>query len=189
MSSILTSSNFEARPVKPYLKKPHLILLLTSMLILATPCLVNAAQWELEKHGEDYQISIQSSRGDRLVLFHEGEDTRFILWTAADRKQPDKQRILQLWFDKDTDIIKTGISRLNTQSYLIQLSSSQKSEILNQMINRLQLRVRYPVDEQNYRTIVFSLLGFTAVLNDLLIAHEIGHLDPEWLNEITRRKN
>jgi len=163
--------------------KPRLIWLLASMLTLIIPNSANASQWKLEKHDEQYQISIQSTQGDRLVLSHEGEDIRFILSTSSRQVQPDDQYILQLWFGNDMGFIETGLTRLNKQTYLIQLSEPQKNKILKQMIDRLKLQFRYLINEHSYREITFSLLGFTAVLNDLLIAHEIGNLDPEWLNE------
>lgn len=142
-----------------------------------------AEQWQLEKNGEDYQISIQSNQGDRLILNHEGEDTRFIINVPSKHKQPDSRQMLQRWFDKDHSIIESEISRIDRYTYQIKLSKSQKNDFIQKMINYVDLYIRYPIGEHSYREVRFSLIGFTAVLNDMLIAHEIGHLDPEWLNE------
>jgi len=142
-----------------------------------------AGQWQLEMLKERYRISIKSDQGDRLMLSHKGEDTQFIIQTAQSQTQPNDRYILQIWFDTDNSIIETGLVRLDRNTYQIQLTGEQKDTFIKQMINHVELHVRYPFQEQNFRQISFSLLGFTAVLNDLLIAHEIGHLDPEWLNE------
>lgn len=144
---------------------------------------VIAKQWKLEKHADQYQISIEASQGERLIVSHQGENSRFILQTSAKQQQPDDRQLLQFWFDNETSIVETGLTRLDKLTYLIQLSDSQKTDFLKRMINHIDLKMRYVVKEQTYHEITFSLLGFTAVLNDLLIAHEIGHLDPEWLNE------
>lgn len=168
---------------RPVSWKPRSIWLLAVVLTLDCYNYANASQWKLEMHNEQYQISIQGKQADRLILSHDGENTRFVLLTAAGQDQPDNRQILQLRFDNETSIIETGLSRLDRRTYLIQLSGMQKNEILKQMINRINLQMRYQVKEHIYREISFSLLGFTAVLNDFLIAHEIGRLDPEWLNE------
>lgn len=178
-----TSSYYKQQPDKPVNRKPRSTWLLATILALNCYSYANASQWKLELHNEQYQISIQAKQGDRLVLSHAGEDTRFVLLTAAGQDQPDNRQLLQFWFDNETAIIETGLTRLSRQTYLIQLDSSQKNEILKQMVNGIKLQMRYPLKELNYRQINFSLIGFTAILNDFLIAHEIGHLDPEWLNE------
>lgn len=175
MPSRITYACYKIKPVWGWL--------LTAALAVCFQSEVMANQWKLEKHGEQYEISVQGLQGDRLVVSHEGEDSRFILLTAADQDQPDNRLLLQFWFDTETSIVETGLTRLSRQTYLIQLDSSQKNDVLKQMIKHVNMKMRYLIKGQNYREITFSLLGFTAVLNDLLIAHEIGHLDPEWLNE------
>ena len=155
--------------------------LIISMLIFQAP--THAGQWKLEKNGEQYQMSIQSSDRDRLILSHTGEDTRFVLLTTSKQKQPDNRQMLQLWFDNESSIIETGLTRIKPRTYLIKLNRSQKNDILNQMVNKVDLHMRYLVHDRIYRDMEFSLIGFTAVLNDMLIAHDMGHLDPEWLNE------
>jgi len=156
------------------------------LICLAALCIQaqsSASQWKLEKHDDHYQIFIATAQQDRLVLSHEGEDTHFILHTASDQAQPDSEQHLQIWFDNDTGITEVTMTRLKKLTYQINLDHEQKKKFLRQMINKITFHIRYLLKEHDYRHLSFSLLGFTAVLNDLLIAHEIGHLDPEWLNE------
>lgn len=183
MSSKITCSCFKIQPDRLYRLQQWLFWLLVAILTLGVINEVSARQWKLEKHGEQYQISVQGVEHDRLVLSHEGENSRLMLMTADGHEQPDNSRILQFWFDDDNSIIETGLTRLSRQTYLIQLNSTQKNAIIKQMINGIKFHIRYLLNEHTYREITFSLIGFTAVLNDLLIAHEIGHLDPEWMNE------
>lgn len=182
MSSISTSSSPDLHNLI-FRLKCQLTCLLIGSLILPLHNVAQAAQWKLDKLDEQYQISIKSVQSDKLLLSHEGEDTRFILRASTNQIQPDAREKLQLWFDKDTAIIESALKKVDRYNYLIKLDVSQKNEVLNKMINGIEIHFRYPDNEQKYRDISFSLLGFTAVLNDLLIAHEIGHLDPEWLNE------
>lgn len=173
-------------PCKTWLQAAHYHLvgrILIGVLAVNVHTEIQANQWKLEKHDEQYQISIQSVQHDRLILSHESEDTRFVLLAATGQEQPDNKQILQLWFDNETSIIETKLTQLKNRTYLIELNRPQKNKILKQMINKVNLHVRYLVGEHIYRKISFSLLSFTAVLNDMLIAHEIGHLDPQWLNE------
>lgn len=164
----------------------HRHTLIHTLAWLVIPVVFNvshAVQWQLDKNADQYQISIRSSQGDRLTLSHEGEDTQFIISFTKRRQSPDKRHTVQIWFDKQDSVLETKLARLANNTFKFKLSKSQKSSVINQMINHITLHVRYLVDDQNYQETEFSLLGFTAVLNDLLIAHDIGHLDPEWLNE------
>jgi len=83
---------------------------------------------------------------------------------------------------------KTGKVKLvnkhhDQQTFLLSLSKKQKTSLLNKMISGLEITVNLAHKRQPVTPIIFSLSGFTARLNDFLIAKEIGKLDYEWLLE------
>lgn len=165
------------------LKEPFFLWFCTLIFSLGIPDKASAGLWRLDKLDAQYQISIRGQEHDQLTLSHEGTDTLFVLTTASSHTPSGNTHRLQLWFDDRPSVTDTSMTRLDKRSFLIHLTSSEKNDIIHKMITGIKLQIRYPITQNTYRNIRFSLLGFTAALNDLLIAHEIGHLDPEWLNE------
>lgn len=142
------------------------------------------AAWHINTSGQK-GIYATSSDSHQLSIVEKtnGIDFFLSLQTSKTRYNPD-HAVIQI----GDMITKTGKLQLidkqsGQQTYLLKLERSQQTSLLNKMISGLVISIRIIDKGQQISPFEFSLSGFTARLNDFLIAREIGQLDYEWLLE------
>jgi len=114
-----------------------------------------------------------------------GSDLEFLLKLAQERSGPDVAQSHSVWVD-GSERVPTLLELMGQdggKTFRLGLTAQQKITFMNQMIEGLILGIAFKDQTQQTRTVRFSLIGFTAAMNDLLIASEIGTLDVERLWE------
>ncbi len=64
---------------------------------------------------------------------------------------------------------------------VVVLDAVQKKELIKRMIAGLEIRILVKHKNKSLATATYSLVGFTAEMNDFLIAMDIGKLNYQWL--------
>ncbi len=142
------------------------------------------AAWEINTAGKK-GIFVTNSNKHQLSIVenNNGVDFFLSLYKAREIIQPD---ITDLQIGELG--LKTGKLQLidnyaDRKTYILGLDKKQQTTLMNKMISGLEIDVRIVDKNKNRLKTSFSLVGFTARLNDFLIAREIGRLDYEWLLE------
>ena len=153
---------------------------------------ISMADWTLKESDDGYWITSLTPEGHELVVVHNAENqTHFLLVLAVSRPVPDVPAKIRLTIDRGP-LIQTTLTlleqRLSDRLFRIELESEQKSQLVSRMIAGLNLRIWFDERASASNWLEFSLMGFTAAFNDLLIAGRVGKLDPEWLIEQHREK-
>jgi len=162
------------------------ILLFVGLLL---PGLVSA-QWRFIPVDDGYAIGTTNRDGDQLVLVRAQDDLEFLLTPAGHRARPDTSQKLLVWVD-GSQRVTTSLQRVGQDKETIlrvEFTPQQKVTFVKRMIEGLTFGVVFEDRERKVTTVRFSLIGFTAAINDLLIASEIGTLDLERLWESHKEK-
>lgn len=64
---------------------------------------------------------------------------------------------------------------------IVVLTAEQKKDLIKRMIAGLEIRILVKHKNKTLATSTYSLVGFTAEMNDFLIAMDIGKLNYQWL--------
>ena len=91
------------------------------------------------------------------------------IWLKIDRGQQQPSQLYFLKKNPEQSIFK------------IDIGSDLKQNYIARMIAGLKWSIIFNQNSRANRTISFSLIGFTVAFNDLLIANDIGTLDPNRL--------
>lgn len=160
----------------------HFIVLL--LLTLSSPG--NANSWEIVPSVDAYWIKTNSQDQHQLVVIRKDHVSWFMLILATDSPPPGEDIPVKIKFDRsppETVHLKFMDNRPEQSIFRIELSEQQKEIYISRMITGLKMTISFDKKVKGNREISFSLKGFTVALNDLLIADDIGSLDPSWLHE------
>jgi len=152
----------------------------------------SADSWSLVSSNDAFWLKIvNSSQHELLVAYHE-DSPQFLLILKTDSSLPDKTLPVSIRIDRGPK--QSGKLRLlegrPEQSILrLEIDDVEKNNYLSQMINGLTLSIYFDfasnkntgAEAVETKSTSFTLKGFTVAFNELLIANEIGSLDPAWL--------
>ncbi len=147
-----------------------------------------ADNWTLVSSNGAYWIkTVNADQHELLVAYYE-EAAQILLILKTDSPPPDKTLPVKIRIDrgpKESGWLTFLEKRPDQSIVRIELNDEQKHSYLSQMIAGLTMTIYFDFQVSGGKTISkkvpFSLKGFTVALNDLLIANEIGSLDPGWL--------
>lgn len=161
------------------------------VLLLLFP-LSAVAEWKLEQSADGHWIVTRNEDGHQFIVGGTGASMQFLLILSV--PEPDAT-----FPDKVTVSIDRGPRRETPLTLLdrnpegvifrIEIPEDLNTDMIRRMIAGVRMRLAFS-DEESGRTrdVDFSLLGFTVVYNDLLIANEVGRLDPNWLIQQNRER-
>ncbi len=161
------------------------------LLLLVGPAMAgykNADNWNLVSSKDDYWIkTVNENKHELLVAYHDNQ-AQFLLILKTDSPPPDKSLSVSIAIDrgqKQAGRLHFLEKRPERSIVRIEIDDAEKNTYISQMIAGLTLSIYFDFSsEENKnisRKISFSLKGFTVALNDLLIANDIGSLNPGWL--------
>lgn len=159
--------------------------------LLLLPAMASA-EWTLRQSADGHWISTSTAAGHQLIVAHnQAEETHFLLVLEIAKPAPPVPTQISLAVDRGP-VVQTRLTLLEQRPanrlFRIQLSDEEKKAFITRMIAGLTLRLWFGERTAIRDTLQFSLLGFTAAFNDLLIADRIGRLDPAWLIEQHRER-
>ncbi len=161
------------------------------VIVLLLP-VIGMADWTLKQSDDGHWITSTTPDGHELIVVHnEARQTHFLLVLAVSRPVPAAPSQISLTIDRGPLIQSTLTlleQRRDSRLFRIELDSEQKALYIARMIAGLNLRIWFGEHAKASDKLQFSLLGFTAAFNDLLIAGRVGKLDPVWLIEQHREK-
>lgn len=152
---------------------------------------VAVADWALQQTADGHWISTKTSQDHQLIVVHNQDDITHILLVLSVRKsQPKVPSVVSVTIDRGPAVeaqLTLLEQRPGSRLFRLELSDKQKATLVTRMIAGIGLRLSFgaPAPENELH---FSLLGFTAALNDLFIADRVGRLDPVWLIENHRER-
>jgi len=148
--------------------------------------------WTLVSSQDAYWIKTVNAEQHELLVAYHDDAPQFLLILKTDSPPPAKVLPISIRIDRGPK--QPGrlrfLEKRDEQSILrIEVNDDDKNGYLSQMIAGLTMAIdfdflskqKYSTDKNIARTTSFSLKGFTVALNDLLIANDIGSLDPAWL--------
>lgn len=145
------------------------------------------AQWTLRQTDDGHWITTRTAEGHQLIVAHNrAEETHFLLVLEVSEPVPALPSQLLLSVDRGP-VSEAGLALLErrptSRLFRIELSTELKKVFITRMIAGLTLRLWFGDRAVGKDDLQFSLVGFTAAFNDLLIADRVGRLDPAWLIE------
>jgi len=150
------------------------------------------ADWTLRQTGDGHWITTVTREGHQFIVTHnQAEETSFLLVVQVDRQAPSLPLRVSLAVDQGpvTEAVLALLEqRPDSRLFRIELSDEEKQTYITRMIAGLDLRVWFGKRTRGKGGLTFSLEGFTAAFNDLLIADRVGRLDPAWLIERHREQ-
>ncbi len=160
---------------------------------MATAADSSADNWTLvsSKDASWIKTANTTDQHELLVAYHE-DSLQFLLILKTDRQAQGKS--LPVSVSIDQGLKQKGrlyfLEKKPEQSILrMEVSEDEENTYLSQMISGLTMTIYFDFSPKDNaignitksKNITFSLKGFTVAFNDLLIANDIGSLDPEWL--------
>ncbi len=150
------------------------------------------AEWTLRQTDDGHWVTTSTPNGHQFIVTHnQANETHFLLALEIDKSAPALPSRISLSVDRGP-VTETGLvlleQRPGSRLFRTQLSSEQKAAYITRMIAGLTLRLWFGGQEPGKNALQFSLIGFTAIFNDLLIADRVGRLDPVWLIEQHRER-
>jgi len=133
---------------------------------------------------DGYWIKTSSKENHQLIVIRNQNITHFMLILATDSPPPDFPIPIKIGIDNiptESSYLKFLERRPEQSIFTIELSEESGNIQVSRMISGLTMSIIFTDQVKGNRRISFSLLGFTAALNDLLIADDIGSLDPGWM--------
>lgn len=154
--------------------------------LLLLPALVNA-EWELEQSKDGHWISCQNIDQHQLVVSENANEKQFLLILTL--QEPVSSAPTSAIFSIDNNrgmeyplhLLKQRPSGLALK---LIFDETEQDKFISQLVAGLKLYVNF--GEQ--QIIDFTLVGFTDVFSNLLIANDIGRLDPAWLQSRGKKK-
>jgi len=142
------------------------------------------AAWNINTSGQKGIYTVNSNK-HQLSIVENKDGIDFFLSLYINKKpyNPDHATIQVGEVKEKTGKLLLTDKHTRQRTYLLKLDRKQKTTLLNKMISGLVINITVTNKRQPMPLVSFTLSGFTARLNDLLIAREIGKLDYEWLLE------
>jgi len=152
---------------------------------LLIPCSISHADdWKLVPSVDGYWIKTSNNENHQIIVIRNQGQSHFMLVLATESLPPDSSIPIEISFDgsKPNESYLKLLEKRNDQSiFHIELNDKQKDYYISRMIAGLKMTFIFDKNVRGKNRISFSLKGFTASLNDLLIADDIGSLDQGWL--------
>lgn len=149
------------------------------------------ASWELSSNGFSHRIVTSNEEGQQLVVDAGGDSADFLINIKNKPENPTASWPVRIHVDGKLSLdgeLQFVLPAFHAGSAKLHLTDDQKINLMNHMISGLFLTIA-PVDGEKGRpSMTFTLVGFTAALNDLLIANVVGKFDFEWLLETHRER-
>lgn len=144
--------------------------------------------WKLVLSNDALWIkTVNADKHELLVAYHD-DSAHFLLILKTDSPPSDATLPVSIRIDRGQKQSGrlTFLEKRPEQSIArIEVNDAEKHTYLSQMIAGLTMTIYFDFQASGSKTISkkisFSLKGFTVALNDLLIANDIGSLDPAWL--------
>ncbi|MFQ5643628.1 MAG: hypothetical protein ACE5FQ_08005, partial [Thiogranum sp.] len=150
------------------------------------------AEWTLRQTGDGHWITTVTPEGHQFIVTHnQAEETTFLLVVQIGKQAPPLPLRVALAVDHgpaSEAVLALLERRPDSRLFRIELSDAEKKIYITRMIAGLTLRIRFGEQASGKNDLTFSLTGFTAAFNDLLIADRVGRLDPAWLIERHRER-
>jgi len=144
---------------------------------------LNAA-WQINTSGLKGIYNTNNNRDQLSIIENKSSIDFFLTLRVFNSPYTPSYAIIQVGeLRHKTGKLKLVNKRQGFQTFLLRLSRKQKTSLLNKMISGLVITLNLRNKKKPLPSITFTLSGFTARLNDFLIAKEIGNLDYEWLLE------
>lgn len=163
-------------------------LLLTACLLLSASV---AAEWHMTTDGFSHSVVTRNADGHQLVVDASGKAASLIVDLAGSGERSPTRWAVEVRVD-GKPVLAGELAFLNEPgkagSASLLLDDDQKITLLHQMVAGLQLVMTSKDPAARVMPLSFSLIGFTAALNDLLIANHVGKLDFDWLLETHREQ-
>lgn len=191
-----------AYSVRPRAPAPRLRLSLNSVLGLCALYLLGGAanaadlraflpdDWSVSTVKGEHWIVTENDRKDQLAVLRD-QRSRVLVVLAPSRPRPDMSEPVRVWVD-GAEPVMTMLRReaawTAARAHSLDFDPEQEVYFMKRMIAGLRLYMEYRDEQEQPVRLDFSLMGFTASLNDLLIAKDLGTLDPERLVETDREK-
>jgi len=154
------------------------------ILLLLFSCAGHTADWKLVSSNDGFWIKTTNNEQHELLLAYKGNKPQLLLILNTDSPEPRKFIPVKIKIDRGT-WLQNKLIPLEKRSeqiiFRLETGSSLKDELISRMIAGISWSVIFNFANNKNKTIVFSLHGFTVAFNDLLIANEIGSLEPAWL--------
>ncbi len=152
----------------------------------------SADNWTLVSSKDAYWIKTVNAEQHELLVAYYDDTPQFLLILKTDSPPPNKVLPISIRIDrgpKQPGQLQFLEKRDERSIMRIEVNDDDKNGYLSQMIAGLTLAIDFDflsgkksrVNKNMAKTISFSLKGFTVALNDLLIANDIGSLDPAWI--------
>lgn len=144
----------------------------------------HADDWKLVPSVDGYWIKASNKDNHQLIVIRKQNISYFMLILATDSPPPDNAIPVRIAIDKsqpEDAYLKLLEKRPDQSIFQIDFDNDQKDTYITRMIAGLKISFIFNGNVRSNTRITFSLKGFTAVLNDLLIADDIGSLDQGWL--------
>ncbi len=162
------------------------------MITLLLLSVATHAEWSLRQTGDGHWITTVTPEGHQFIVTHNREEeTTFLLVVQVDKQAPPLPLRVALAVDHGpvSEAVLALLERKpDSRLFRIELSDADKKIYITRMIAGLALRVWFGEQTTGKNELQFSLTGFTAAFNDLLIADRVGRLDPAWLIERHRER-
>lgn len=150
----------------------------------------NNSSWSLIPSEDAYWIKTTDQHKHGLLVAYQGDNAHFLLILQTDSSIPDKPIAIKYKIDKgqwkNSHLILLE-KRADQSIFKIDIDDALQKQVISEMIAGLNWSIKLPSGSKSNKSMNFSLLGFTVVFNDLLIANKIGTLDPAKL--IKQRKD
>ncbi|MCK4704455.1 MAG: hypothetical protein KAT90_03150 [Gammaproteobacteria bacterium] len=142
----------------------------------------HAGNWELIPSRDAYWIKTHNPQQHDLLLAYNQKQPQFLLILATNSPPPDEPMPVQIQIDdgrKETAQLIFLKQQKGEIIFRLKVPEVDKQAYIDRMIAGFKFTI-YP-EEETIDAISFSLQGFTLNLNELMIANDIGQLDPQWL--------
>jgi len=151
-----------------------------------------ADNWTLVSSKDAYWIKTVSADSHELLVAYHEDAAQFLLILKTDSPAPDKTLPVSIQIDrgpKQGGHLRLLEKRPEQSIFRLEVDEADKANYLAQMIAGLKMTIHFDFIRKQHssrgsafsKNVSFSLMGFTVALNDLLIANDIGSLNPEWL--------
>ncbi len=149
---------------------------------------VCAEDWRLEESSDGHWISNRHSEQHQFIVAGQGESVQFLIILMLTEKSAIVPKQVTTTIDNKPRLTH-GLKLLERQPsgllLRLEFGGEDKELFIEQMVTGLNLSLNFSQEGTEGANLVFSLLGFTSVYNELLIANDVGRLNESWM----RRKN
>ena len=155
---------------------------ITSYAILLISCSIcQADNWIVVPSNDAYWLKTINSEKHELLIAYNNTTPHFLLIISTDSPPPEQSIPIWLKIDRgQKHESQLHFLKQNTEQsiFRIEINNNIKNDYIARMIAGLKWSIFFDREAAENRAISFSLIGFTVAFNNLLIANDIGSLDP-----------